>query len=1040
MSRVPNAINFPSIFLIMSLAFSSLNLTFAQPALANATPITAPTSLLTAVATSQTVSNKTEQPGIQLIGDKPIVETSQQIMQRQLTTPDSAFQNQTLPSLPNDTQFSKAAIPEAAASESEESNVVPQIELPSYGITPNAPQTSSISFTGATLADTNAFPPDSMGTVGPSQYIVTANGRFRSFNKNTGQADGVINVHPNVFFSSVLSTQSGTFTMSPRVRYDRVTQRWFIVVVDVPAGTGAIANKVLIAVSDAASAGVISNSTLWSFYFFSPSANFVSYPSLGVDANALYIGANILTLSGSFASTDGYVVQKSSLLNGGPIKVTIFAGLVASGSGAGPFSPQGVDNFDTTATEGYFIGVDNATFSTLMLRRVSNPGSNNPTISGNISLTVPSTAFPVKVPHLGNTGSTNGNLTALDDRLFAAVIRNGRLWTAHNIGVNTSGVASTATGVRNAVRWYELQNLTATPSLVQSGTIFDSAANNPNFYWIPTVMVSGQGHVAMGFSTAGANARINAATAGRLKTDASGTTQSVYAYTNSSTAYNPPGDTGSTNGRRWGSYSYTSLDPDDDMTMWTIQQFCDATNSYAVQVIKLLAPPPATPSAASPVSVTNNLVSVPVTITGVSTNGSGFYDPGAGFPKHITATVSGGVVVNSVTYISPTQVVLDLNTTGANPGLQNITITNPDGQTATGNVILSVTSVTPPTLSINDVSVTEGNSGTTNAVFTATLSTSNPNTITVNYASADGTATLADNDYIAASGTITFAPGVSSQTITVAINGDIKLEPDETFTVTLSNPTGATLNKASGTATIINDDTAPLLSLVGGQVLEGDIGTASLLFTATLSAASPNTVTVSYASADGPATIADNDYVAASGTITFAPGITTQVIALTINGDTKVEPDEAVILSLSNPINAILGIDSSVFGLIVNDDNCNPLAVTSTADDDSCGTLRAAVAAATGGQTITINLSADAVITLTSGLVLNSNVALVSNAGCANGPTITIVGTGANSGNGLTLNSGNYVYGIQVRGFSDKQINAPYGGSNLLRCVKVSKS
>src|SRR5439155_13604491 len=85
----------------------------------------------------------------------------------------------------------------------------------------------------------------------------------------------------------------------------------------------------------------------------------------------------------------------------------------------------------------------------------------------------------------------------------------------------------------------------------------------------------------------------------------------------------------------------------------------------------------------------------------------------------------------------------------------------------------------PPTIAINDVTVTEGNGGTTNAIFSVTLSAASSQTITVTYATADGTATTADNDYVAASATVVVAPGVTSQPVTVTVNGDTKFEPDE---------------------------------------------------------------------------------------------------------------------------------------------------------------------------------------------------------------------------------------------------------------------
>ncbi len=108
-------------------------------------------------------------------------------------------------------------------------------------------------------------------------------------------------------------------------------------------------------------------------------------------------------------------------------------------------------------------------------------------------------------------------------------------------------------------------------------------------------------------------------------------------------------------------------------------------------------------------------------------------------------------------------------------------------------------------LSINNVSLNEGNSGTTAFNFTATLSTASPQTVTVNYATTDGTAN-APTDYQAASGTLTFAPGEISKTITVLVNGDTTVEPNETFTVNLSGATNATIISGTGTGTIITDD------------------------------------------------------------------------------------------------------------------------------------------------------------------------------------------------------------------------------------------
>ncbi len=110
-----------------------------------------------------------------------------------------------------------------------------------------------------------------------------------------------------------------------------------------------------------------------------------------------------------------------------------------------------------------------------------------------------------------------------------------------------------------------------------------------------------------------------------------------------------------------------------------------------------------------------------------------------------------------------------------------------------------------PSISINDVTVTEGDSGTTNATFTVSLSKAGSNTITVDYATADGTAT-AGSDYTAASGTLTFNAGETSKTITVQVSGDTVDESNETFYVNLTNPTNATIADGRGVGTIQDDD------------------------------------------------------------------------------------------------------------------------------------------------------------------------------------------------------------------------------------------
>jgi Calx-beta domain len=245
------------------------------------------------------------------------------------------------------------------------------------------------------------------------------------------------------------------------------------------------------------------------------------------------------------------------------------------------------------------------------------------------------------------------------------------------------------------------------------------------------------------------------------------------------------------------------------------------------------------------------------------------------------------------------------------------TIADGQGQ----GTIVNDDSAALPTLSVNDVSVAEGNVGGTSLAFSVTLSSASSSTVTVGYATADGTAT-AGSDYVAQSGTLTFAAGQTSKAVTITVNGDTTVEPDETFFLNLSNPSGATIADGQGQGTIRNDDVTPILpaiSINDVSDVEGNVGGKSLGFTVSLSTPSASTVTVNYATADGTAT-AGSDYVAQSGTLTFAAGQVTRAIIVSINGDSTPEPNETFFVNLSAPSGATLA-DAQGQATILNDDS-----------------------------------------------------------------------------------------------------------------------
>ncbi|HEY9639750.1 MAG TPA: Calx-beta domain-containing protein [Coleofasciculaceae cyanobacterium] len=243
-----------------------------------------------------------------------------------------------------------------------------------------------------------------------------------------------------------------------------------------------------------------------------------------------------------------------------------------------------------------------------------------------------------------------------------------------------------------------------------------------------------------------------------------------------------------------------------------------------------------------------------------------------------------------------------------------------------GQAVITILDDDPvPAIAINDISLTEGNSGTTTANFTVSLTNPSSQLITVTYATQDGTATAADNDYLAIAPTVlSFNPGETSKTIAVTVTGDTQPETDELFNVKLSNASAtATIADDQGTATIRNDDSFPSLTISDVTLNEGNSGTTNASFTVTLSAASSQPVTVDYATRDGSATRADNDYNPASGTLTFAAGETQKNITIAINGDTKIEINESFLIVLSNPVRATLAKNLGI-ATLTNDDPSKP--------------------------------------------------------------------------------------------------------------------
>ena len=215
----------------------------------------------------------------------------------------------------------------------------------------------------------------------------------------------------------------------------------------------------------------------------------------------------------------------------------------------------------------------------------------------------------------------------------------------------------------------------------------------------------------------------------------------------------------------------------------------------------------------------------------------------------------------------------------------------------------------PPKLSIGDTSAVEGET----AVFDVTAVGARRGAITVNFATGDGAA-LAGEDYESASGQLTFAPDDRSLQVAVRVLDDALDEPDETFSVVLYSPEGASLVDEEGTATVIDDDVSPVLRIVAAEGVEG----GPIDFAVTLSGSSGQRVTVDYATSDGTA-FTPQDYEAASGTLEFEPGVLERTITVRSIDDDLHEPTETMTATLSSASGANIAI-SGAEGLILDND------------------------------------------------------------------------------------------------------------------------
>ena len=237
----------------------------------------------------------------------------------------------------------------------------------------------------------------------------------------------------------------------------------------------------------------------------------------------------------------------------------------------------------------------------------------------------------------------------------------------------------------------------------------------------------------------------------------------------------------------------------------------------------------------------------------------------------------------------------------------------------------------PPTVSLSPSPTVAENISGGNATYTVSLSAASGKDITVNYATANGSA-IAGEDYTAGTGTVTILAGQTSANFQVPIGDDTLDEPNETFTVTISNPTNATLGAttSAGTTIIDNDDPPTVnFSPAANSSVEAN---GTITYNVVLSAVSSQDVVVNYTTANGTAT-AGSDYIAKTGSMTIGAGQTSATFTVATLDDGTDEPNETFTVTLTAANGATLG--------------ANKVATTTITDNDDAPTI-GTVSAETG--------------------------------------------------------------------------------------------
>ena len=434
-----------------------------------------------------------------------------------------------------------------------------------------------LAFEGIGDSDTGIAPPDSMGAIGPTHFVEIVNGRIAVFDRTTGELVPGQAMSLNDFFG-------GENMIDPRLAYDHESDAWIACALDLQA------SSFILAVKKAENPTPLS---AWTPHVISVSIPGFSpdFGTLGFDKNGIYMTTIQRPGGQPIIGGQTIVAVKKPQIYDGILHSTPFNIDMAPGD-LKVWTIQPAVNFDDSPLNGHAWLVAKGPPShgtpyrggAVHYRRLLWNGTVAQLVDQQW-IALGDTSYrnyfdlddeTVGAPQLGDPPEgLKIDLNGTGSRLMNAVIRNGHLWSCQHIGVNDpagiyTGDASGSPETRSAIQWLRLQiQANGTLSFVSHGRVFDDvpATLNPMWYYFPSVMVNQNGDMVMGFSGSSAQSYIGAFYTWRL---ANGATPEKPGMIQAGQAYY--------GGGRFGDYSATTLDPLDNLTFWTVQEFAKDAN------------------------------------------------------------------------------------------------------------------------------------------------------------------------------------------------------------------------------------------------------------------------------------------------------------------------------------------------------------------------------------------------------------------------------------------------------------------------------